>query len=289
MRIVTSGVGGAGDVAARIIGQGITPALGQQVIIDNRASGTTPVETVVRMPADGYTLLLYGSTVWLGPLLRPNVPYDPLKDFVPLTLAVTSPNVLLVHPSLPVKSVKDLIALARAKPGAVNYAAPGIGSSPHLAGELFKHMAHIDLTRISYKGAGAALTDVIAGQVQMAFATGSSGSPHIASGRLRALAVSSAKPSALFPDLPTIAAAGLPSYESSSMTGIFMRTGTPAAMQGRMTQELLRYLRSQEARDKFFSTGVEVLAGTPEQLAAQMRTDIQRFGRIIREAGFSAD
>jgi tripartite-type tricarboxylate transporter receptor subunit TctC len=289
VRIVTSGVGGAGDVASRIIAHGITPSLGQQVIVDNRASGTIPVETVVRAPADGYTLLLYGSTVWLGPFLRANVPYDPLKDLAPLTLAVTSPNVLIVHPSLPARSVKELIALARAKPGAVNYAATGIGSSPHLAGELFKAMAKVDLTRISYKGAGAALTEVMAGQVQMSFATGSSATPHVTSGRLRALAVTSAQPSALFPKLPTIAASGVPGYESSSTTGIFMRAGTPAAMQSRMTDELLRYLRTQDAKDKFLSTGVEVVAGTPEQLAARMRSEMDRLGKIIREAGITGD
>ena len=160
IRIITSGVGGAGDVASRLVAQGIAPALGQQVIVDNRASGPIPVEVTLKSPADGYTLMLYGSTVWLGPYLRANAP-DPLRDFAPISLAATAPNILVVHPSLPVKNVKELVALAKARPGALNYGTTGIGSSPHLAAELFQSLAGVQFVRISYKGAGAALTDLI--------------------------------------------------------------------------------------------------------------------------------
>lgn len=288
LRIVTSGVGGAGDVASRLIAQGIAPGLGQQVIVDNRASGAIPVEVAVKAPADGYTILLYGSTVWLGPYLRANAP-DPLRDFAPVTLAATAPNILVVHPSLPVKSVKELIALARAKPGALNYATTGIGSSPHLAAELFKAMAGVDIVRIGYKGAGAALADLIGGQVQLTFATASSVTPHLKSGRLRALGVSSPRPSALLPGLTTIAAAGLPGYESVSISGVFAPAGTPAALVQRLNQEIVRFLHSTEAKEKFLSVGVETAGTTPEALTEAMKSEMSRMGKVIREAGIKED
>ena len=247
IRIITSGVGGAGDVASRLVAQGIAPALGQQVIVDNRASGPIPVEVTLKSPADGYTLMLYGSTVWLGPYLRANAP-DPLRDFAPISLAATAPNILVVHPSLPVKNVKELVALAKARPGALNYGTTGIGSSPHLAAELFQSLAGVQFVRISYKGAGAALTDLIGGQIQLSFATASSVSPHLKTGRLRALGVSSARESVLLPGLTTIAAAGLPGYESSSLQGVFAPAGVPAPVLQKLSQEIMRYLHSSDAR-----------------------------------------
>ena len=288
MRIVTSGVGGAGDVASRLVAQGIAPLLGQQVIVDNRASGAIPVEAALKAPADGYTILLYGSTVWLGPYLRANAP-DPLREFAPITLAATAPNILVVHPSLPVKSVKELIALAKAKPGALNYATTGIGSSPHLAAELFKAMAAIDIVRVSYKGAGAALTDLIGGQVQMTFATASSVTPQLKSGRLRALGVSSAHPSPLLPGLTTIAAAGLPGYESSSLQGVFAPAGVPAPILQRLNQEIVRYLHTSDAKDRFLAVGVETVGSTPEQFTAAMKAEMTRMGKVIRDAGIRED
>ena len=288
LRIVTSGVGGAGDVTSRLIAQGIAPLLGQQVIVDNRASGPIPVDVAVKAPADGYTLLVYGSTVWLGPYLRSNAP-DPLRDFTPVTLAATAPNILVVHPSLPVKTVKELIALAKAKPGALNYATTGAGSSPHLAAELFKAMAGVDMVRISYKGAGAALTDLIGGQVQLTFATASSVTPHLNSGRLRALGVSSPRPSVLLPGLTTIAAAGLPGYESQSMQGVFAPAGVPSAILQRLNQDIVRFLHSAEAKEKFLAVGVEIAGTTPEAFAAAMKAEMSRMGKVIRDAGIRED
>ena len=288
VRIITSGVGGAGDVASRLVAQGISPALGQQVIVDNRSSGAIPVEVTLKAPPDGYTLMLYGSTVWLGPYLHSNWP-DPLRDFAPITLAATAPNILVVHPSLPVKSVKDLIALTKAKPGALNYATTGTGSSPHLAAELFKAMAGIDIVRISYKGAGAALTDLIGGQVQMTFATASSVTPHLKSGRLRALGVSSAKPSVLLPGLTTIAAAGLPGYESSSLQGVFAPAGVPAPILQKLSQEIVRYLHTADAKEKFLAVGVETVGSTPEQFTAAMKAEMARMRKVIRDAGIRED
>ena len=288
IRIITSGVGGAGDVASRLVAQGIAPALGQQVIVDNRASGPIPVEVTVKSPADGYTLMLYGSTVWLGPYLRANAP-DPLRDFAPISLAATAPNILVVHHSLPVKDVKELVALAKAKPGALNYGTTGIGSSPHLAAELFQAMAGVQFVRISYKGAGAALTDLIGGQIQLSFATASSVSPHLKTGRLRALGVSSARESILLPGLTTIAAAGLPGYESSSLQGVFAPAGVPAPILQKLSQEIMRYLHSSDAREKFLAVGVEVVGSTPEQFTAAMKTEMSRMGKVIRDAGIRED
>jgi len=288
IRIITSGVGGAGDVASRLVAQGIAPALGQQVIVDNRASGPIPVEVTLKSPADGYTLMLYGSTVWLGPYLRANAP-DPLRDFAPISLAATAPNILVVHPSLPVKNVKEFVALARARPGALNYGTTGIGSSPHLAAELFQAMAGVQFVRISYKGAGAALTDLIGGQIQLSFATASSVSPHLKTGRLRALGVSSARESILLPGLTTIAAAGLPGYESSSLQGVFAPAGVPAPILQKLSQEIMRYLHSSDAREKFLAVGVEVVGSTPEQFTAAMKTEMSRMGKVIRDAGIRED
>ena len=288
IRIITSGVGGAGDVASRLVAQGIAPALGQQVIVDNRASGPIPVEVTLKSPADGYTLMLYGSTVWLGPYLRANAP-DPLRDFAPISLAATAPNILVVHHSLPVKDVKELVALAKAKPGALNYGTTGIGSSPHLAAELFQAMAGVQFVRISYKGAGAALTDLIGGQIQLSFATASSVSPHLKTGRLRALGVSSARESVLLPGLTTIAAAGLPGYESSSLQGVFAPAGVPAPILQKLSQEIMRYLHSSDAREKFLAVGVEVVGSTPEQFTTAMKTEMSRMGKVIRDAGIRED
>ena len=288
IRIITSGVGGAGDVASRLVAQGIAPALGQQVIVDNRASGPIPVEVTVKSPADGYTLMLYGSTVWLGPNLRSNAP-DPLKDFAPITLAATAPNILVVHPSLPVKNVKEFIALARAKPGALNYGTTGIGSSPHLAAELFQALAKVQFVRISYKGAGAALTDLIGGQIQLSFATASSVSPHLKTGRLRALGVSSAHESILLPGLTTIAAAGLPGYESSSLQGVFAPAGVPAPILQKLSQEIMRYLHSSDAKEKFLAVGVDTVGSTPEQFTTAMKAEMARMGKVIRDAGIRED
>lgn len=288
IRIITSGVGGAGDVASRLVAQGIAPALGQQVIVDNRASGPIPVEVTLKSPADGYTLMLYGSTVWLGPYLRANAP-DPLRDFAPISLAATAPNILVVHPSLPVKNVTEFVALAKARPGALNYGTTGIGSSPHLAAELFQAMAGVQFVRISYKGAGAALTDLIGGQIQLSFATASSVSPHLKTGRLRALGVSSARESILLPGLTTIAAAGLPGYESSSLQGVFAPAGVPAPILQKLSQEIMRYLHSSDAREKFLAVGVEVVGSTPEQFTAAMKTEMSRMGKVIRDAGIRED
>lgn len=290
VRIVASEPGGAGDFAARLIAQGIAGGLGQQVIVENRAGagGAIAADLVAKAPADGYTLLFYASNIWLLPFMR-NVSYDPVRDFSPITLAVKAPNLLVVHPSLPVKSVKELIALAKARPGELNYGTGGTGSSNHLGAELFKALAGVNIVRITYKGAAPALNDVIAGHVQVMFPTTAAGAPHVKTGRLKALAVTTAQPSALAPGLPTIAAAGLPGYESAAMFGMFAPTGTRDTIIQRLSQEIVRVLTREEVKEKFFNAGVETVASSPAQLAAIMKSDMARMGKVIKDAGIRGE
>jgi tripartite-type tricarboxylate transporter receptor subunit TctC len=286
IRIVTTEAGGGNDFAARIVAQGLTAALGQQVIIENRG-GTVLIPTgmVIKAPADGYTLLFHGNPVWFLPLLQDNVPYDPLKDFSPITLVDISPLVLVVHPSIPIKSTKELVALAKAKPGALNYAAGVTGSTPHLAAELFKSIAAVNITRVSYKGVGPALTDMISGETQMMFVTTAAGMPHVKSGRLRALAVTSAKPSAVVPGLPTVASAGLRGYESINTHGMFAPPKTPAAVISRLHQETARFLQMPETKERFLSAGVEPVGSTPEAFAAAIKAEMVMWGKVIKDNG----
>ena len=289
VRIVTSDPGGGSDIVARAMVPAMSAALGQPVIVDNRAGGVIAGEFVSKSPPDGYTLIYYGNTLWMLPLMRDNVPYDTVKDFAPIALAVTAPNILVVHPSLPVKSVKDLIALAKARPGALNYASAAAGTSNHLAAELFKSMAGVSIVRIPYKGMGAAINDINAGQVQLLFATTTAGAPHVKSGRLRALGVSGAQRSAAFPDLPTIASSGLPGYESALNAGVLAPARTPDAIINRLNREIVRALTGPDLKEKFAAIGVEVVASSPEQFAAKIKSEISSMGKVIRDAGIRAD
>ena len=288
VRIVVTGVGSGGDFAARLIAQGVAATLGQALIVDNRGSGNLPAEIVAKAAPDGYTLCLSAAPLWITPFLRKTA-YDPLRDFAPVTLAISSPNILVAHPALPVKSVRDLIALIRAKPGALNYATSGIGASSFLAAELFKSMLRADMVRVNYKSGGLALTELISGQVQLMFANAGSVATHLQSGRLKALAVTSAKPSALMPGLPTIAAGGLPGYELVSVQGIFAPAGTPEAVITRLNREFIPFLRRADTREKFFAAGVEAIGGTPEELATTLKSEMARLGKVIQATGIVLD
>ena len=288
VRIVVTGVGSGGDFAARLISQGVSPALGHQIIVDNRGSGNMPAEIVAKSPPDGYTLCLSAAPLWITPFLR-KTSYDPQKDFAPVTLVVTSPNILVVHPSLPVKSVKDLISLVRARPGALNYATSGIGGSGFLAAELFKSMTQADMVRVNYKSGSLALTDLMSGEVQLFFANAGALAPHMKSGRVRALAVTSAQPSPLLPGLPTVAAGGLPGYELVSVQGIFAPARTPDAVVSRLNQEIVPFLKRVDVREKFFAAGMEPLGSVPEALAATVRSEMDRLGKVIQAAGIALE
>ena len=283
VRIVTGDVGGGNDFTARVIAQEITGPLGQPVVVDNRAN-VIAFDLVAKAPADGYTLLLQGAPFWLGPLMN-KVNYDPVRDFSPITLAIRQPNMIVVHPLLPVKSVKELIALAKAKPGQLNYGAASIGSSSHLAGEHFKSLAGVNIVTIVYKSNTNAVTDAISGQVQVLFISAAFSGPFVKSGRLRALAVTSAEPSPLAPGLPTVAASGLPGYQSTSMAGIFAPAKTPAAIINRLNQEMVQALNRDNVKARLFGANVEAVGGSPEQLAATMKAEIERWGKVIKDAG----
>jgi len=283
VRIVTTGIGGGGDFVARLIGQSISGPLGQQVIIDNRASGVIPGEIVVKAPPDGHMLLVASNSFWIGPLLE-KTPYDPVRDFAPIALTSSAPNILVIHPSLPAKSVRELIALAKARPGELNYATSATGGSAHLAGELFRHMAGINIVRIPYKGTTVATIDLTGGHVQMMFSTAATVTPLIQAGRLRALAVSSAQPSGVFPGLPTVAASGVPGYETAQFTGVFAPARIPAAIVTRLNQEIVRALGQADIREKFLRGGVETVGSTPAQLATTMTSEVARIGKLIKDA-----
>ena len=282
IRIVTAEAGGGGDFAARLIAQGLSTALNQQVIVDNR--GITAIEIVAKAQPDGHTLLLNSGRLWIGPLLKNNIPYDVLRDFTPVTLAVSTPNVLVVHPSLAAKSVQELIALAKTRPGQLNYSTGTTGATSHLAAELFKAMAGANIVRITYKGNGPALSALLAGEVHMMFPTASGYSPHANSGKLRALAVTGSVTSALAPGLPTMAAT-LPGYDAAGTTSILAPAKTPAAIINRLHQEFVRFLTSADAKERFLNTGLEPYGSSPEELTAIMKSEMARMGKVIKQAG----
>ena len=221
IRMVTSEPGSGTDFLARLLAQAIAGSLGKQVVVDNKGGGILAIDFVFRAPPDGYTLLLYGTSLWLAPLMRDNLPYDPVRDFAPITLATSSPNILAVYPALTVETVKDLVALARAKPGELNYGSGSTGAPTHLAAELFKTMTGVKIVRIPYKGTGPAINALIGGQVHLMFVSSSSVMLHVTSGKLKALAVTTLRPTTLAPGLPTVAATGVPGYEATSQFGVF--------------------------------------------------------------------
>ena len=287
IHMLTSEPGGGNDFAARLVAQGLTARIGEQVVVENRgaAGGVIAAQTVAQAQPDGYTLLFYGSNIWLMPFLRDHVPYDPLRDFAPVTWATRAPIILIIHPSVAANNVRELIALAKAKPGALNYGAGASGSASQIATELFNVMAGVKIEKISYKGNGPALNALIAGEVQLAFATPGSVTGHIKSGRLKALAVTTPQPSALLPGLPTVAASGLPGYEAVSIVGVFAPAKTPAAVIQRLNREFVGVLQQPDIKDKFINVGVEPVGSTPEEFGATVKTEMTRLGKVIRDAG----
>ncbi len=287
IRIVTADPGGSNDFLSRVIAQGIAEPMGQQVIVDNRASALVAGLVAKSMP-DGYTLLVTTGIVWILPFLQ-TTSYDPVHDLAPITLAVSSPNILAVHPGVAVNSVQALIALAKTKPGELNYGSGATGSTSHLGAELFKAMAGVNIVRIPYKGAGPAVNGLIGGQVQMMVASSSSVAPHIKSGRLKALAVTSLQPSEMFPDLPTVSASGLPGFDAASMIGMFAPAKTPTAIVNRLHLEIVKTLNRPDTRAKLFIAGMEILGSSPAQSAATIKADMARMGKVIKDAGIRAE
>ncbi len=289
IRMLTGPSASGSDIVARLMTPSLSASMGQPVVVENRA-GIIAVETAAKAAPDGYTLLVYGSVVWMEPLLRSQVAWDPVKDFAPLTLAARSPNILVVHPSLPVNNVQALIALAKAKPGELRYASAGSGTTAQLAAELFKSMAgKLDIVHVPYKGLTPALIDLISGRVHLSFAVAASVVGQIKSGKLKALAVTSAQPSVLAPGLPTMTESGLPGYESVLIIGAFAPAKTPPAIVTRLHQDMVQILTTPAIKDQLLATGTEAVAGTPEQLLAAGQADMARWGKVIRDAGIKSD
>lgn len=284
IRLVSPAAGGGGDFVARLVAQGLTARLGQRVVVDNRP-GVIAAEIVAKAPPDGYTLLLYASPLWLLPLFQDNISWDPVKDFSPVTWATNSPNLLVVHPAVPALSVKELINLAKTRPGELNYASSTEGSSTHIAAEIFKAMAGVNIVRVPYKGNGPALNALLGGEVQLMFPNAGAVVPHIKAGSLRPLAITSAQPSRLFPRLPTVAASGLSGYESGTIIGIFAPARTPAVLITQLNQEIVRVLNRADVKEKLSNIGVEAVGSSPKEFAATIKEDMARTAKVIKDTG----
>src|SRR6478672_2186476 len=289
IRMLSAQFGGGSDIAARLLAGALSPRLGQQVIVDSRVGGTIIAETAAHATPDGYTLICYSSTLWLVPLMQTKPAYDAFRDFMPITLVGSSPMVLVVHPSVPAKSVADLIALAKAKPGELNSATGPLGAIPHIASELFKYMAGIDIVHVAYRGVGLAVNQVIGGRVQMMFPNAGAVLQHMKAGRLRVLAVGSSQRSVFFPGVPTVSAAGLPGYEAVSSYAVFAPAHTPAPLVKRLNQEMVAVLHTPDMKEKFFNTTADVVGSTPAELNAHMKSEVERLGKVIKAANIKAE
>ena len=290
--VVPFPAGGPTDIVGRTIGQKMSESLGQPVVIDNRAGvgGVIGSENVAKSPADGYTLLLGtigGLAVAMS--LYPNRGYDTLRDFAPVTQAVTVTNILVVHPALPVRSVKELLALARARPGALNYASSGSGTVTHLAGELFKTLGHVNIVHVPFKGGAPALTALMSGEVQMSYENSLIVVPHIKSGKLRALAVTGSQRSKLMPELPTIAEGGLPGYAASGWYGFVVPAATPKEIVARLNTDITHILRMPDVVERLSGQGAEPVGGTPEQYSAFIKSEIDKWTRLVKSANMKPD
>jgi len=285
IRIVAAPVGGGSDFAARLIAQGITVSLGQPVIVENRPPGLVP-EIVSKAAPDGYTLLLGSSTQFsITPALRPSLPYDPVRDYTPISRIAMTPVILTVQSSFPAKSIPELIQVAKAKPGQMNYGSPGYGGAPHIAAELLKRTAGLDIVHVPFKGGGESIVALLGGHLQMLFGAVSTSLPHVKGGRLRALGVTSAKRLTATPEVPTFAESGLAGFEVEQWYGIFAPPATPPAIKRKLNQALVRILESDQLRKEFSGQGIEVVSSTPEALAAYVKSERARWGKVLNDLG----
>ncbi|MCW5576548.1 MAG: tripartite tricarboxylate transporter substrate binding protein [Burkholderiales bacterium] len=289
--VVPSSPGGGTDISARIIAPQLSQFLGQQVVIENRAGAGTMIggEVVARAAPDGYTLLMGISTLAINPSMYKKVPYDALKDFAPVSLAVTLSNVLVVHPSLPARNVKEFVALVKPRPGQINFASAGVGTSPHLSMELFLVMTGLKMLHVPYKGSGPGVTDLIAGHVPAMMPNMLSAQPHIKSGRLRALGVTGAKRAPGAEDIPTIAEAGVPGYEAVQWYGVLAPAGTPRDIVTKLHAGTARALQNPEVRQRLLGDGAEPVGGTPEEFAVYLRSETAKWAKVIRAAGIKPE
>ncbi len=289
--VVPSSAGGGTDIVARIIAPDLSKRLGQQVVIDNRPGAGTMIgiEVAAKSPPDGYTLLMGLSTLAINPALYKKVPYDPVRDFAPITEAVSSASIIVVHPSLPVKSVKELIAFARSLPGQINYASAGTGTYPHMTMELFLSMANLKMVHIPYKGTGPAMIDMLAGHTAVMAATILTGMPQIRAGRLRPLGITSAARSAVAPEIPTVAESGLPGFESVQWYGMLAPAKTPKEIITRLHLEVTRILQQPETRERFAGDGADPVGNTPDEFARFIQSELVKWAKVARAAGIKPE
>jgi tripartite-type tricarboxylate transporter receptor subunit TctC len=284
--------GGGQDLVVRALAPRMTEALGQTVLVDNRPGAATMVgaEIAAKSPPDGYTVFNgSNTTLAINPNLYSKVPYDPIKDFVAVTQIASLPNLLVVHPSLPVRTVKELAALARSRPGQLNYGSSGTGTPAQLAGVMFGDAAGVKLVHVPYRGSSQALTALISGETQMMFGSMTSTLPFVKSGRLRAIAVTGAKRSLAAPDLPTVAEAAYPGFEAVTWYGLFVPVGTPAAIIARLNAEVVRILRAPDFRDWLVAQGADPVGSTPDELATFVKTELVKYAKIVKDSGMRPD
>ncbi len=290
--VVPYPAGGPLDTVARLLGQKVSESVHQPVIVDNKpgAGGNIGADAVAKAPGDGYTILMGAvATHAINPTLYSSIPYDAIKDFTPVTQLASTPNVLVVNPSVPAANVREFIAYAKANPGKLNFGSGSTGSAGHLAGELFKTMAGIDMTHVPYKGAAPAMNDLIGGQIQLMFDNLASSLAQVRAGKVRALAVTTAKRSALAPDLPTIAESGLPGFDINTWFGILVPSATPHEIVERLHAEFTKALAAPDIREKMLNLGAEPVGSTPEAFAAYIRSEGQKYARVIKASGARAD
>jgi tripartite-type tricarboxylate transporter receptor subunit TctC len=290
--VVPYPAGGPLDTVARLLGQKVSEAVKQPVIVDNKpgAGGNIGADAVAKSPPDGYTILMGAvATHAINPTLYASIPYDPIRDFLPVTQLASTPNVLIVNPSIPASNVREFIAYAKANPGKLNFGSGSTGSAGHLAGELFKAMAGVEMTHVPYKGAAPAMQDLIAGRVQLMFDNFASANAQVKAGKVKALAVTTAKRSSLAPDLPTIAESGLPGFDINTWFGIFVPARTPKDIVERLHAEFTRALAMPDIREKITNLGAEAVGNTPEEFAAYIKAEGEKYARVIKASGAKAD
>ena len=283
--------GGGTDYTARVVAQKLTEMWGQPLVVENRPGASTTIasEIVARAPPDGYTLIMASTNHTINPSLYPRIPYDTVKDFAPVTIAATASYVLVVHPSLPVKTVKELIALARARPGEINYSSSGSSGPQHIAGELFKLMAKVDLTHVPYKGGGPAVVALLGGHVQAMFSTPVSALPHVQKARLRPLGVTSLKRFDALPEVPTISEAALPGYEAVTWWGVLAPARTPREIVAKLHSDIVKVLEMPDTKEKFAREAVNPAGNSPEQFAARIQTEMVKMAKIVKAANMKID
>ena len=285
--VVPSSPGGGTDIVARILGQKLSEQLGQQFVVENRAGAGTVIgnDAVAKSAPDGYTLLMGLSTLAINPSMYAKLPYDAMRDFAPISQSVSACNILILHPSVPAKTVVELIALARAKPGSLTFGSAGMGTNPHLSGELFKSLARIDMVHVPFKGSGQSIISQVAGEIAANFPSVPTAMPYVKAGRLRGIGVTTLRRVEVLPDVPSIAEAGLPGYEATQWFGLLAPAGTPRPIIDRLYQESSRALRSADMKERMTAEGLEVVGGTPEEFASYIRSETEKWTQVIKAAG----